>query len=225
MAAKKREKDKKKVLIVDDHPVMCHGVAQLVEQEPDLAVCGTAGDAQGALRAAETHQPDVAIVDISLKGGSGIELIKDIKIRSPKVQVLVLSMHDESFYAERVLRAGAKGYVSKGEDPAKLIKGIRKVLDGEIYVSEKVASKMLRRLIGGKPDPDGFLIERLSDREFEVFELIGQGMQTREIAGRLHLSVKTVEAHREHIKAKLKLDTAADVLKYAIRWAQFEKGV
>ncbi len=223
MTTKKAKQIQKKVLIVEDHPIMRSGLAQLIGQESDLMVCGDAEDAHEALEAIEKLEPDIAVVDISLKDSSGIDLIKDIKIRWPKLAVLVLSMHDESFYAERALRAGAMGYVAKAEVSAKVIAGIRQVLSGGVYVSEKISSRMLKKLVGGVKDSDAFPIDRLSDREFEVFELIGQGLQTRQIAEKLHLSVKTIDAHRDHIKRKLKLDTAIDLLKYAVQWVQLER--
>ena len=221
---KKPESGKRKVLVVDDHPVLRQGLSQLIALEDDMMVCGEAPDAVSALKVAEEQKPDVAIVDISLKDSNGIDLIKSMLIRWPKLPVLVLSMHNESFYAERVFRAGARGYVTKGEPSSKVIEGIRKVLDGEVYVSEKLATKMICKLMGGRIDSDGYSIDRLSDREFQVFELIGQGLQTREIARKLHLSVKTIDAHRENIKNKLKLENATELLKTAIHWVQFERG-
>jgi DNA-binding NarL/FixJ family response regulator len=223
MTAEKAKESRKKVLIVEDHPIMRSGLAQLIGQESDLVVYGEAEDAHGALEAIKEFEPDIAVVDISLKDSSGIELIKDIKIRWPALPVLVLSMHEESFYAERALRAGAMGYVAKAEASMKVVDGIRKVLGGGVYVSDKISSKMLRKLVGGSKDLDVFPIDKLSDREFEVFELIGQGLQTREVADKLHLSVKTVDAHREHIKRKLKLDSATELLKYAVQWVQLER--
>ena len=223
MTSKKTRDSRKKVLIVEDHPIMRTGLAQLIAQESDLVVCGEAEDAYGALEAIKKFDPDIALVDISLKDSSGIELIKDIKIRWPKLLVLVLSMHEESFYAERALRAGARGYVCKSEVSTTVIQGIRRVLDADVYVSEKVASKMLRKLVAGGTQADVYPIDKLSDREFEVFELIGQGLQTSQMAERLHLSVKTIEAHREHIKRKLSLDSATELLKYAVQWVQLER--
>jgi DNA-binding NarL/FixJ family response regulator len=215
---------RKKVLIVDDHQIMRFGLSQLIQEEPDLMVCGEAESPSAALKAVAQTDPDVVIVDISLKDGNGIELIKDIKVRWPDLPILVLSMHEESFYAERVLRAGARGYVTKAEVSARVIEGIRKVLDDGVYVSETIASKMLRKLVGRTSSIDTFPVDRLSDREFQVFELIGQGSQTRQIAERLHLSLRTVEAHREHIKGKLNLESATDLLTYAVQWYQFERG-
>ena len=216
--------NKKRVLIVDDHPIMRRGVAQLVEQEPDLTVCGEADDVYDALEKIEKLNPDVAIVDIKLKDSGGVELIKDMGTRWPELAILVLSMHDESLYAERVLRAGARGYVTNREPPERIVEGIRRILEGSIYVSENLARKMLRAFVTGKPGSDGSLVERLSDRQFQVFELIGQGLKTREIAARLHLSVKTVDTHREHIKKRLTLESGTDLLRYAIQWVHFENG-
>ena len=215
----------RKVLVVDDHELMRMALVQLIGQEQDLVVCGETEDAPGALKAIEELKPDIAIVDISLKQSHGIELIKDIKVRWPDFLVLVLTMHDESFYAERVLRAGARGYVTKAEVSSKVIEGIRKVLDGEVYISDAMASKVLTKLVGQKGGQASFPIDTLSDREFEVFEMIGQGLQSREIARKLHLSRKTVDAHREHIKKKLSLETATDLLMYAVQWAQFEREI
>jgi len=211
------------VLLVDDHEVMRLGLAQLIAQEPDLGVCGEAEDVASALKAIERLTVDIAVVDISLKDSYGIDLVKEIQDRWPSLPVLVLSMHDESFYAERVLRAGARGYVTKAEASSKVIEGIRKVLDGGVYVSEAMSAKMLTKLVGSHGDRARFPIDTLSDREFEVFELIGQGLKTRQIAQRLHLSTKTIDAHREHIKKKLKLETATDLLMYAVQWAQFDR--
>jgi DNA-binding NarL/FixJ family response regulator len=215
---------RKKILVVDDHPIMRAGLRQVIAEENDLVLCGEAEDIPGALKAIEKLQPDLAVVDISLRDGSGMDLVKDIRIRWPDLKVLVLSMHDEVFYAERVLRAGARGYVTKAEAPTKVIEGIRQVLAGGVYISEKIASKMICSLVGGSGDSRTFPIDRLSDRELQVLELIGKGMQTRDIADSLHLSVKTVEAHREHIKAKLNLEGAAELAKYAIQWVEFERG-
>ena len=215
---------KSRIFLVDDHPIMRQGLTALINQETDLEVCGEAEDASGALAGIDKTKPDLAVVDISLKNSNGIELIKDVKIRAPKLPVLVLSMHDESFYAERVLRAGAMGYVTKAEVSNVIVKGIRKVLAGEVYVSEALASKMLSRVVGGSSDMKSSPVSKLSDREFEVFELIGQGLQTKEIAHRLHLSIKTIDSHRDHIKSKLEIDNATDLLKYAIQWTQFERG-
>ena len=223
MAESGKSPDLVEILVVDDHPIMRAGLTQLIAQQGDLAVCGEAEDARGALAAIEAHPPDLVIVDISLKESSGLDLIKDIRARWPKLPVLVLSMHDEVIYAERVLRAGARGYVTKSEVSSKVVEGIRKVLAGEVYVSEKIASKMISGLVGGG-GLDTFPIDRLTDRELQVLGLIGQGLQTRDIAERLHLSTKTVDAHREHIKKKLNVDSAAKLVRYAVHWVQFERG-
>ena len=210
---------KRKVLIVDDHPLVRQGIAALISQEDDLEVCCEAESAQEALRGADQCPPDVAVVDLTLKDGSGLELIKDMRIRFPEVGILVLSMRDEGFYAERCLRAGAKGYVTKEEPRQRILEGIRKVLDGKIYVSDKMATKVMSKLVAGAEGGTA-LEDELTDRELEIFEHIGRGLATREIAEKLHISPKTVDSHREHIKQKLHLDTAADLTRHAIQWVQ-----
>ncbi len=211
------------VLLVDDHPIVRQGLAELIEQEPDLSVCGEAENASEALQMIAALQPDIAIVDISLQGTSGIELIKDVKARYPHLPMLVLSMHDETLYAERVLRAGARGYVMKEEATEKLMAAIHKVLSGQIHLSEKMATRLLSKLIDGTYESSGSPMERLSDRELQVFESIGLGLGTREIAEKLHISVKTIDSHREHIKAKLKLTGSTELVQHAIQWVQFER--
>jgi DNA-binding NarL/FixJ family response regulator len=209
---------KNKVLLVDDHPMVRERLSELINEEPDLIVCGEAEDGHGALDAVEKQKPDVAVVDITLKDTYGIELIKDLKIRHPNLPVLVLSMHDESMYAERALRAGARGYLTKQEATRKVLDAIRQVLRGDIYVSEKMAATLLRRVAGAKrEDEQQSPTSRLTDRELEIFQLIGQGLSTRQIAENLHLSVKTVEAHKAHIKEKLNLKSSPELLRYAIR--------
>ena len=207
-----------KILIVDDHPIVRQGLAELINHEDDLEVCGQAEDAHQAMQAIKELDPDMAIVDISLKETSGMELIKDIKVQYPNLAVLALSMHDESLYAERALRAGAKGYVMNAEATENVVAAIRKILNGQIYVSDRMAAKMVRKLVGGSPDSGESAVERLSDRELEVFNLIGQGFGTRQIAERLHLSIKTIETYREHLKEKLNLADASELLQYAIQW-------
>ncbi len=214
----------RKVMVVDDHPLVRQGIATLIAQEPDLEVSDEAASAAEALRAMEQRAPDIALVDLTLKDSSGLELIKDMRIRFPHVQILVLSMRDEGFYAERVLRAGARGYVTKEEGRYRIIEGIRKVLAGQIYLSEKMATKVMGKIVGGI-DPAGSSMDELTDRELEVFELIGKGLATREIAGKLSISSKTVDSHREHIKQKLQLETAADLVKHAIQWVQCQKTI
>ena len=211
---------KKKVLLVDDHPLIRQGIATLLANSLDLEVCGEAESAAGALEAMDKVKPDIAIVDLTLKESNGLDLIKDIRIRHPDTLVLVLSMRDEGFYAERVLRAGARGYVTKEEGPAKVMEGVRKILQGQIYVSEKMASKVLSKIVEGAFHEGGSSMDKLTDRELAVLELIGGGLPTREIAAKLHISTKTVDSYRERIKDKLKLDGATELLKYAVQWVQ-----
>lgn len=190
----------------------------MINQEPDLYVCGEAEDSHQALKAVELLHPDLAIVDITLKDTYGIELIKQLKDRHPKLPVLVLSMHDESLYGERALRAGAKGYLTKQEATKKVIPAIRKVLAGEIYVSETMAATILAKVAGSPQPGGGSPTDVLSDREMEVFQLLGQGLNVKQIAENLFVSVKTVEAHREHIKKKMKFKTSHELLRYAIQF-------
>jgi DNA-binding NarL/FixJ family response regulator len=213
-------KDARRILIVEDHPIMRSGLIQLITQQNDLLVCGEFEDAGTAFGSIEKLKPDVALIDLSLKASSGLELIKSIKSAYPKLAMLVLSMYDEALYAERVLRAGASGYVMKQEAIDKVVVALRKVLNGGIYLSEKMSSKFMHQLVGGKTANGGSLIERLSDRELEVFGLIGEGRGTRQIAEQLHLSVKTVESHRAHIKEKLNLRSATELVHRAIQMKQ-----
>jgi DNA-binding NarL/FixJ family response regulator len=217
MAAKKT---KRAILLVDDHPIVRQGLAQMIDHEKDLAVCGTAEDPKDALEKVATFQPDLVVLDISLRGGNGIEVLKNIKVRYPKMLVLMLSMHDESLYAIRALRAGASGYVMKQEATEKVLTAIRQVLNGEIYLSEKMEKKMMQQLVGGRSARTGSPLEDLSDRELEVFGLIGQGHGTRQIAEQLHLSIKTIESHRAHIKEKLNLRNANELIQHAIQWRE-----
>jgi len=221
--ATKIKKEKKKVLIVDDHPIVCAGLTHLINQEEDLAVCREAHTAHEALETIEEIEPDIAIVDVSLKGQSGIELIKNIRIRYPELPILVFSIHDESIYSEITLRAGAKGYIMKQETSDKIITAIHRVLDGNIYISDRMASKMLCKFFDNQPGKNGSPSELLSDRELEVFRLIGMGFGTRQIANELFLGIKTIETYRAHIKKKLKLKNASELIKYAIQWVQSEK--
>ncbi len=207
-----------KVIIVDDHPIVRGGLAELINHEDGLLVCGQAEDAPEAMRLIKALKPSLAVVDISLKESSGLELIKDIKATYPNLAILALSMHDESLYAERALRAGAMGYIMKAEATENVITAIRKVLSGQIYVSDKMSAKMVRKLIRSGSDVGASAIEQLSDRELEVFSLIGQGYGTRKIAEQLYLSIKTIETYRAHIKEKLNLGDASELLKYAIQW-------
>ncbi len=216
-------KGKIRVLLVDDHPILRKGLAQMINQEADLMVCGEAEEAGSAFEAVGTLQPDVAVVDISLKTGNGIELVKNIKARYPDLPVLVLSMHDESLYAERAIRAGSLGYIMKEEATEQVLVAIRRVLKGEIFLSEKMKSRMLQQLTtGGRNKVVTSPIENLTDRELEVFRLIGEGRSTRQIAAELHLSVRTVEAYREYIKSKLNLRNATELVQHAFHWVHHE---
>lgn len=206
-----------KIFLVDDHPLVREWLSQLISREGDLAVCGEAEDAPEALLKIEEVQPNIVIVDISLKNTHGLELVKDLQARMPALPVLVLSMHDESLYAERALRAGASGYIMKAEATEAVLGAIRHVLEGGIHLSQKMSSKLMHQLASGRPGATGSLMERLSDRELEVFSLIGQGRGTRQIAEQLHLSVKTIESHRAHIKEKLNLKNATELVHRAIQ--------
>lgn len=211
---------KKRVLIVDDHPMMREGLTTRIDREPDITVCGEAGTAAEALNLVARLSPDLALVDISLPDKSGLELIKDIIAMHPDVAVLALSMHDESIYAERVLRAGGRGYIMKQEGGRKIMEAIRTVLAGHVHASAELSAKILEHFTGGASAATASPVSRLSDREFEVFQLIGLGTSTRDMGKQLHLSAKTIEVHRLHIKEKLGLRTAAELVSYAARWSQ-----
>ncbi|MBP7053401.1 MAG: response regulator transcription factor [Phycisphaerae bacterium] len=215
-------RSKRTIVIVDDHPIVRQGLAQLINQESDLLVCGQAEDAHEAMQTIRESDPDMVIVDISLKETSGVELIKDLKIQYPDLPVLTLSMHDETVYGERALRAGARGYIMKQEATEKVVTAIRRVLAGEVYVSNGMAAKMVSKLVGGPGRKTGSPVECLSDRELEVFRMLGEGYNTREMADKLHLSVKTIETYRAHIKDKLGLQDASELLRSAIRWVNTE---
>ena len=208
-----------RLLIVDDHPIVREGLSELINREMDVKVVAAADSADQALEILRRDVIDVAVVDLSLPGLSGIELIRMIREEFPQVPVLVLSMHDERFYAERALRAGARGYVMKQESIDHVIEAIRKVRRGDLYVSDEVAERMLFRLVSGdgKNEPE---VQRLSARELEVFQLIGQGYSTREIAEMLQLSIKTIESYRANIKEKLSLRNAAELMQHAVKWVQ-----
>jgi len=208
------------ILIVDDHPVVRQGVRHVIEQEPDLRIVAEAESASEALNALQQHKLDLAIVDISLKGTDGLELTKWIRAQDEKLPVLIMSMHDESLYAERVLRAGAHGYIMKAEVADKIVIAVRRVLRGEIYLSDKVGQNILHEVSGRSTAMDESPIKQLSDRELEVFRLIGQGHGTREIATMLHLSIKTIETYRAHIKDKLGLASATQLVRYAAQWVE-----
>jgi len=213
-------KQKNRIFIVDDHPIVRKGLGQLINQEDDLEICGEADNAETALELLKKVKPDLAIVDISLRGIDGIELTKLIRARFDNIPVLVVSMHDESLFAERALRVGARGYIMKQEAIEKMMEAIRKVLRGELYVSERVSANIVKRFVDGKADGVSSPEELLSDREMEVFQLIGQGIGTRQIADQLHVSVKTVETYRANIKEKLNLKNATELMKHAVHWIE-----
>jgi DNA-binding NarL/FixJ family response regulator len=221
----RKRRQKARVFIVDDHPSLRYGLAQLINKEHDLIMCGEAEDAPEALEAVTELAPDVVILDLSLKQSSGLQLIRDLKEKHDGLPILVLSMHDETVYAERALRAGARGYMMKHEATDRVTDGIRKVLRGELCVSERMAQKMIEgflddRAPGGSPSP----LTRLSDREIEVLRLTGQGLRTREIAEVLHLSRKTVESHHAKLKQKLNLAGAKELFQFALQWAHHVAG-
>ena len=210
---------KKRILLVDDHPLVREWLANLIHQQPDLTVCGETESAPTALSAVATAKPDLVIADINLKNSSGIELIKSLKELHPNIPVLVLSMHDESLYAERVFRAGAHGYVNKRETAQKMIEAIRRVLEGKLYVSERTAEILASQTIRGRVASRAS-IESLSDRELEVFDKLGQGINTRQIADDFRISVKTVQEYCARIKEKLNLNNATELLREAVRWRE-----
>jgi DNA-binding NarL/FixJ family response regulator len=216
---------KRRLFLVDDHPVTRQGVAALINQELDLEVCGEADSAPQALQLIQAGAPDLAVVDITLKTTSGIELLKNLRAVMPDLPVLIMSMHDESLYAERALRAGAKGYIMKHEASARILTAVRQVLAGELFLSDRMKEKMLHRLVKSRKDEVVFSIDTLSDREMEVFQLIGNGYSTRQIAGKLNLSVKTIDSYREHLKLKLRLEKGADLVRHAIQWVKSENFV
>ena len=214
---------KKRVFVVDDHPIVRQGLALLINRESDLMVCGEAEDAHTAVQAVASTKPDILIVDISLNGPDGLDLLKEVRLRYPNLPVLILSMHDESIYAERALRAGAQGYIMKQEATEKVLVAVRRILSSEIYVSERIAKRMLQRYIGSRVPNRPSSIADLTDRELEVFRLIGEGHSTRRIAEELHISVKTVESYQAHIKEKLSLRSARELVQHAIQWSAGEK--
>jgi len=208
----------KRIFVVDDHPIVRQGLANLLSDEKDLTICGEAENALKALPAIGKLQPDLTIVDISLTGKTGLELIKDLRAQFPEVPVLVMSMHEEMIYAERALRAGARGYIMKQEGGKVLVKAIRQVLSGQVYASEKISATILDRLSDGQGELTRSPVENLSGREFEVFQLIGQRLSTRQIAQQLRVGVKTVEVHRMHLKEKLNLKDGPALIHYAVSW-------
>jgi DNA-binding NarL/FixJ family response regulator len=223
--AQDHEFTKRRVLVVDDHPIVRQGLALMINREPDLVVCGEAEEAMGAMHVLASSHPDLMIVDISLNGPDGIDLLKNVRISHPSLPVLILSMHDEMVYAERALRAGANGYIMKQEATENVLVAVRRILSGEIYVSVRIANQMLKHYITGSGTLRNSSIADLSDRELEVFRLIGEGHGTRQIAEELHISIKTVESYQAHIKEKLSLRSARELMQRAIQWNMNEKAV
>jgi DNA-binding NarL/FixJ family response regulator len=210
---------KSRVFLVDDHPLVREWLSNLINQLPDLIVCGEAASGAEALQGMEISNPNIAIVDLSLKEGSGLETIKAIKAQFPQTAVIVLSMHDEQYYAERTMRAGARGYVMKGEITSDILAAIRDVLAGKIYLSPRMREVFAERFVDGHVPDSRSPVETLSDRELQVFQLLGQGIETRRVAQRLNVSIKTVQAYCARIKDKLQLSNASELLREAVRWS------
>lgn len=213
-------KNKTSVLVIDDHPIFREGVARLINRQPDLSVCGETGNLATAKQVLEARRPSLVMLALRLGTSDIFELIKGWKSRFPELRVLILSAYDEALYAERALRAGASGYVTKEETPEETISAIRAVLAGEMYVSRRIASCLLQKLILSKPVVRDAGVETLSDRELQVFLMLGTGLSSRKIADHLHLSIKTIETYRENIKHKLHLRNAAELIRHAAQWAQ-----
>jgi DNA-binding NarL/FixJ family response regulator len=211
---------KRRILLVDDHPMTREGLAANINRQPDLEVCGEASNPAEAIATLASLKPDLMVTDITMPGRSGIEFLKDAHALMPDLPMLVLSMHDEMLYAERALRAGARGYLMKDAGSAKLLEVIRLILSGQSYVSPQVSARLVDALTGRRPRGSASPIEKLSDREFEVFRLLGSGKSTKEVALALHLSPKTVDVHRGRIKEKLQLKDAASLLHHAVRWVE-----
>ncbi len=224
MPAAKSKRKASRVLIVDDHPMTRDGLVHLIDREPDLVVAWQAENAAQALQTVVAEAPDLALVDITLPDKGGIDLIKDLKAVRPEMKVLVVSMHEESLYAERALRAGARGYITKQEGGAKLMQAIRQVLAGQMYVSEKTSARIVEIFSGQSAGATQSPVAQLSDREFEVFQLLGQGLSSAEIGDRIHISGKTADAHRLNIKSKLALGSAAELIAFAARWTATQAG-
>lgn len=210
---------KSRIFLVEDHPVFRLGLRELLQQEESFEVCGEADDIPGATAAIPRLAPDLAVVDLSLKGRNGVDLIRELREQSPQLRILVVSMHDEALFAERALTAGARGYVMKQETSECIVKAVRTVLDGRLYLSEALTAQLIDKFVGGGGAAEGSPLERLTDRELEVFQLIGRGLGTGEIANRLNLSVKTIGTYRERIKEKLNLRTSGELILEAVRRA------
>ena len=215
-----KSQNKSTVYIIDDHPLLVQGLSDLINAQPDLEVVGTSGDWTVALKHLQKNEPSIVVLDITLENSNGVEVLKNLKVHFPGLKVLMLSMHDENLYAMRSLKAGAAGYIMKAEATEKVVTAIRKILSGEVYLSDSMAKKMMSQLVGRRKDTGGSPLEDLSDRELEVFQMIGEGLTTRQIAEKLHLSVKTVETHRAHIKEKLNLSNSTELVQHAIHWKQ-----
>lgn len=211
---------RRRILIVDDHPFMRAGLAQLIDRQPDMRVCREAGNPAEALQALAREVPDLVLTDITMPGRSGAEFIKDLLALHPGLPVLVISMHDEAIYAERMLRAGTRGYIMKEAGGEALLAALRQVLSGQLYLSGKLSARLLETLTGGQPRGSTSPIAKLTDREFEVFRLIGQGKSTHDIAAQLHLSTKTVDVHRANIKGKLGITDGTALVRHAVRWVE-----
>jgi len=207
-----------RVLLIDDHPIVRQGLALLIDREGDLSVCGEADGAHSAFHAIETLRPDLVVLDISLSGPDGLDVLKEIRMKTASLPVLILSMHDESIYAERAMRAGANGYIMKQEATDKVLVAIRRILQGEVYLSDRLTNTMLQQYMRGVSPTKMSPLVSLTDRELEVFRLIGEGHGTRQIADELHLSVKTIESYQAHIKEKLALRNARELVQHAIEW-------
>lgn len=214
---------RKRILLVDDHPFMRAGLAQLIDRQADMMVCGEAGDPAAAIGELARTGADLVLTDITMPGRSGLEFIKDLQATHPDLPILVVSMHDEVIYAERALRAGARGYIMKEAGGENLLAALRRVLAGQVYVSPNMSARILDNMSGRRPRGSSSPIEKLTDREFEVFQLIGQGKSTREIAKQLHLSTKTVDVHRSHIKEKLELSDVTALVRHAVRWVETQQ--
>jgi DNA-binding NarL/FixJ family response regulator len=214
---------RQRILLVDDHPFMRAGLGQLIDRQPDMVVCGEAGNPVEAFQQLARTPSDLVLTDLTMPGRSGLEFIKDLRASHAGVAILVISMHDEGVYAERVLRAGARGYIMKEAGGENLLAAIRQVLRGEVYVSPRMSARILNALSAGRPRGSHSPIEQLTDREFEVFQLIGHGKSTRDIAVQLHLSPKTVDVHRSHIKEKLALRDATALIRHAVRWIETQQ--
>jgi DNA-binding NarL/FixJ family response regulator len=209
-----------KIVVVEDHPIVRHGLVMLIDQEPDLHVCGEAEDVNGAMALTAQQQPDLVVVDISLKGSNGLDLIKSIKGDDPNRKILVVSMHDEAIYAERSIRAGAQGYIMKQEAVDKIIGAIRRILRGELYLSDSISASLLFKVTHKNAEHHPATLDQLTDRELEVFQLIGQGFATREIADHLNLSIKTIETYRANLKQKLGVKNAPQLVQRAVQFFQ-----